>query len=181
MSPGATNQHASSPAAMPAMPCLSPNLPSPLCGLPPAVPPPSCAQPRVHDDLRSGHDGELLHSLGQPRSGHASEPVGSAAMRRGGLGLLRSGGRRGGGGLGCIRSWRSCKPAHQLVPPRHPRTAERREGGRKFTLKVLYTQNSITLIEWPQIIEEKPKNLIELNFRYEDNHKKRSVQIRGLD
>ena len=39
----------------------------------------------------------------------------------------------------------------------------------------------ITLIEWPQIIEEKPKNLIELNFRYEDNHKKRSVQIRGLD
>ena len=43
------------------------------------------------------------------------------------------------------------------------------------------TQNSITLIEWPQIIEEKPKNLIELNFRYEDNHKKRSVQIRGLD
>ena len=42
-------------------------------------------------------------------------------------------------------------------------------------------QNSITLVEWPQIIEEKPKNLIELNFKYEDDHKKRSVQIEGLD
>ncbi len=40
---------------------------------------------------------------------------------------------------------------------------------------------TITLIEWPQIIEEKPKNLIELRFNYEDNHKKRSVQIKGLD
>ncbi|MDC0060961.1 tRNA (adenosine(37)-N6)-threonylcarbamoyltransferase complex ATPase subunit type 1 TsaE [Candidatus Pelagibacter sp.] len=43
------------------------------------------------------------------------------------------------------------------------------------------TQNSITLIEWPQIIKEKPKNLIELNFKYEDDHKKRSVHIKGLD
>ena len=42
-------------------------------------------------------------------------------------------------------------------------------------------QNSITLVEWPQIIEEKPKNLIELNFKYEDDHKKRSVQIEVLD
>ena len=41
--------------------------------------------------------------------------------------------------------------------------------------------NTITLIEWPQIIKEKPKNLIELNFKYEDDHKKRSVQIKGLD
>ena len=41
--------------------------------------------------------------------------------------------------------------------------------------------NSITLIEWPQIIEKKPKNLIELIFKYEDNHKKRSVQVKGLD
>ena len=40
--------------------------------------------------------------------------------------------------------------------------------------------NSITLIEWPQIIKEKPKNLIELNFKYEDNHRKRSAQINGL-
>ena len=40
--------------------------------------------------------------------------------------------------------------------------------------------NSITLIEWPQIIKEKPKNLIELNFKYEDNHRKRSAQIKGL-
>ena len=41
--------------------------------------------------------------------------------------------------------------------------------------------NVITVIEWPQIIEEKPKNLIELTFNYEDDHKKRSVQIKGLD
>ena len=41
--------------------------------------------------------------------------------------------------------------------------------------------NTITLIEWPQIIEEKPKNLIELNFKYEEDHKKRFVQIKGLN
>ena len=40
--------------------------------------------------------------------------------------------------------------------------------------------NTITLIEWPQIIEEKPKNLIELIFKYEDDHKKRSILIKGL-
>ena len=40
---------------------------------------------------------------------------------------------------------------------------------------------AITLIEWPQIIKEKPKNLIEFKFNYEDDHKKRSVQIKGLD
>ncbi|MDC3207938.1 tRNA (adenosine(37)-N6)-threonylcarbamoyltransferase complex ATPase subunit type 1 TsaE [Candidatus Pelagibacter sp.] len=43
-----------------------------------------------------------------------------------------------------------------------------------------YSQ-AITLIEWPQIIKEKPKNLIELRFNYENNHKKRSVQVKGLD
>ena len=41
--------------------------------------------------------------------------------------------------------------------------------------------NSITLIEWPQIINEKPSNLIELFFKYEDDHLNRSVQIKGLD
>ena len=40
---------------------------------------------------------------------------------------------------------------------------------------------AITLIEWPQIIDEKPKNLIEFKFNYEDDHKKRSVQIKGLN
>jgi len=40
--------------------------------------------------------------------------------------------------------------------------------------------NTITLIEWPQIIKEKPKNLIELNFEYGKDHKTRSVQIKGL-
>ena len=41
--------------------------------------------------------------------------------------------------------------------------------------------NTITFIEWPQIIKKKPKNLIELTFEYKDDLKKRSVQIKGLD
>ena len=41
--------------------------------------------------------------------------------------------------------------------------------------------NSITLIEWPQIIIEKPKQLIELNFEYAKNYKKRFVQVKGLN
>ena len=41
--------------------------------------------------------------------------------------------------------------------------------------------NRITLIEWPQIINEKPSNLIELFFKYEDDHLNRSVLIKGLD
>ena len=40
---------------------------------------------------------------------------------------------------------------------------------------------SITVIEWPQIIKEKPKNLIELTFKYKNNFNKRSVEIKGLD
>jgi len=43
------------------------------------------------------------------------------------------------------------------------------------------TKNSITLIEWPQMIKEKPKNLIELYFEYEKNHQTRSIQIKGLN
>ena len=43
------------------------------------------------------------------------------------------------------------------------------------------TLNTITLVEWPQIINEKPKNLIELNFEYEKDHQQRSVQIKGLN
>ena len=41
-------------------------------------------------------------------------------------------------------------------------------------------QNSITLIEWPQIIKEKPKNLIEFIFEYDENYEKRLVHIKGL-
>ena len=40
--------------------------------------------------------------------------------------------------------------------------------------------NTIILIEWPQIIEKKPKNLIELIFEYGIDHQTRSVQIKGL-
>ena len=42
-------------------------------------------------------------------------------------------------------------------------------------------ENCITLIEWPQIIKKKPKNLIELFFKYEEDHQKRSVQLKGLN
>ena len=41
--------------------------------------------------------------------------------------------------------------------------------------------NSILLIEWPQIIEKKPKDLIELNFEYGKDDQTRSVQIKGLN
>ena len=41
-------------------------------------------------------------------------------------------------------------------------------------------KNIITLVEWPQIIKEKPKNLIELVFEYGKDHKTRSVKIKGL-
>ena len=35
----------------------------------------------------------------------------------------------------------------------------------------------LTLVEWPEIIKEKPKNIIELNFNYEENLSKRSLVI----
>ena len=41
--------------------------------------------------------------------------------------------------------------------------------------------NSITLIEWPQIIIEKPKQLIELNFEYAKDYQKRFVKVKGLN
>ena len=41
--------------------------------------------------------------------------------------------------------------------------------------------SSITLIEWPQKIKNKPKNLIELLFEYEKDHQSRSVQIKGIN
>ena len=41
--------------------------------------------------------------------------------------------------------------------------------------------NSISLIEWPQIITKKPRDLIELNFEYGKDHQTRSVQIKGLN
>ena len=41
--------------------------------------------------------------------------------------------------------------------------------------------NTVTLIEWPQIIKKKPNNLIELNFEYEKDHQSRFVQIKGLN
>ena len=40
---------------------------------------------------------------------------------------------------------------------------------------------SITLIEWPQIIIEKPKKLIELYFEYTKDYQNRFVQIKGLN
>jgi tRNA threonylcarbamoyladenosine biosynthesis protein TsaE len=43
------------------------------------------------------------------------------------------------------------------------------------------TTNAIKFIEWPQMIKEKPKNLIELNFEYGKDYKNRFVQIKGLN
>ena len=43
------------------------------------------------------------------------------------------------------------------------------------------SSNIIILIEWPQIIKKKPKNLIELDFEYGKDHQKRFVQIKGLN
>ena len=42
-------------------------------------------------------------------------------------------------------------------------------------------QNTITLIEWPQMVKEKPENLIEFVFEYEENYEKRFVHIKGLN
>ena len=41
--------------------------------------------------------------------------------------------------------------------------------------------NAITLIEWPQKIKPKPKNLIELNFEYGNDYNKRILKIKGLN
>ena len=43
------------------------------------------------------------------------------------------------------------------------------------------SSKSITLIEWPQIIQEIPNNLIKLIFKYDDDHDKRFVYIKGLN
>ena len=43
------------------------------------------------------------------------------------------------------------------------------------------SNNSITLVEWPEMIYKKPKNLIELIFEYEKDHLSRSIQIKGLN
>ena len=40
--------------------------------------------------------------------------------------------------------------------------------------------SSITLIEWPQKIKKKPKNIIEIKFNYQNDYQKRSVEIKGL-
>ena len=40
--------------------------------------------------------------------------------------------------------------------------------------------NTITFVEWPKKIKKRPKNLIELNFKYEENYQKRFVQIKGI-
>ena len=42
------------------------------------------------------------------------------------------------------------------------------------------SKNTITFIEWPQLIKEKPKNLIELVFEYGEDHITRFVQLKGL-
>ena len=41
--------------------------------------------------------------------------------------------------------------------------------------------NSITFIEWSQIIKHKPKDIIELKFNYEQDYQKRTIFIKGLN
>ena len=41
--------------------------------------------------------------------------------------------------------------------------------------------NSISLIEWPQIIDTKSNNHVELFFNYDENLDKRSLVIKGLN
>ena len=43
------------------------------------------------------------------------------------------------------------------------------------------SNNIITFVEWPQILKQKPKNLIELNFEYRKDHEARSLEIKGLN
>ena len=41
--------------------------------------------------------------------------------------------------------------------------------------------DTITLVEWPEIIKRDLKNLVKLYFSYENDYQKRFVQIKGLD
>ena len=50
-----------------------------------------------------------------------------------------------------------------------------------FSLSFEDIDNSVTLIEWSQIIDKKPNNLIELNFENEKDYQTRTVQIKGLN
>ena len=40
--------------------------------------------------------------------------------------------------------------------------------------------DNITIIEWPELLKHKPKNRIEIRFKYLDNFKRREVKIRGF-
>ena len=40
-------------------------------------------------------------------------------------------------------------------------------------------KDSLSLIEWPELIAKKPKNVIKLFFSYEKNFKKRSITIKN--
>tara|TARA_Y100000590_G_C15655164_1_gene990330 strand:+ start:256 stop:702 length:447 start_codon:yes stop_codon:yes gene_type:complete len=39
-------------------------------------------------------------------------------------------------------------------------------------------KENITLIEWPELIKEKPKNRLDLFFKYTENYSKRSLTIK---
>ena len=42
-------------------------------------------------------------------------------------------------------------------------------------------KNALLLIEWPELISKKPKNLIKFFFSYEMNFKKRSIVIKNIN
>ena len=39
-------------------------------------------------------------------------------------------------------------------------------------------ENTITIIEWPELIKEKPKNRIDLFFKYRKDYKERSLAVK---
>ena len=40
--------------------------------------------------------------------------------------------------------------------------------------------DNITIIEWPELLKNKPKNRIEIKFKYLEDFKKREVKIKGF-
>ena len=46
--------------------------------------------------------------------------------------------------------------------------------------KSMSENDNITIIEWPELLKNKPNNRIEIKFKYLEDFKKREVKIRGF-
>ena len=69
-----------------------------------------------------------------------------------------------------VQTWR-------LLIPRRARHATPREIDVLGVHTGLVRLETITLVEWPEIISDKPKKIIELYFTYENDFQKRSLEI----